>query len=165
MIEDSKSSGKWPVALPEDVGRKFDGALVPHPRLRSSSGWLMLTPGVDSAFSMLKTPLDFALVELVAFLRRKPETDRPWQASAVLVTSGPYRITRNPMYVGLTVAYLGEEVILLQLWPVVFLALAIVYVHRTVIPLEEDHLEEAYGERYREYRSRVRRWISATGLT
>jgi protein-S-isoprenylcysteine O-methyltransferase Ste14 len=75
------------------------------------------------------------------------------------VTSGPYRFTRNPMYVGLTCVYLGEAGLLKQIWPVLFLPLMIAYLNWTVIPLEEGKLTEAFRGDYLEYRSRVRRWI------
>jgi protein-S-isoprenylcysteine O-methyltransferase Ste14 len=86
-------------------------------------------------------------------------TTVPGQASSKLVTWGPYRLTRNPMYVGLVVAYLGEAGILKQVWPVVLLPLTIAYVHSIVIPLEEARLAEAFQEEYARYRRKVRRWI------
>jgi protein-S-isoprenylcysteine O-methyltransferase Ste14 len=76
-----------------------------------------------------------------------------------MVTWGPYRFTRNPMYVGLTIAYLGEALLLHQLWPVVLLPLVIAYVHWIVIPLEESKLQEAFGDHYVQYRARVGRWV------
>ena len=86
-------------------------------------------------------------------------TTVPGQASSQLVTWGPYRFTRNPMYVGLIVAYLGEAGILRQFWPVVLLPLTIAYVNWTVIPVEEAKLKEVFGADYDRYRARVRRWI------
>jgi protein-S-isoprenylcysteine O-methyltransferase Ste14 len=86
-------------------------------------------------------------------------TTVPGKSSAQLVTSGPYRFTRNPMYVGLTLAYLGEAGLLRQIWPVVLLPLTIAYVNWTVIPVEEAKLDEVFPGSYQQYRSRVRRWI------
>lgn len=86
-------------------------------------------------------------------------TTVPGKASSKLVTWGPYRISRNPMYVGLIVAYLGEAGILKQLWPVIVLPLTIAYVHSMVIPVEEAKLTEVFGKDYESYRGRVRRWI------
>jgi protein-S-isoprenylcysteine O-methyltransferase Ste14 len=91
--------------------------------------------------------------------RRARTTTIPGQISSTFVTGGPYRITRNPMYLGLTLAYLGEAGLLNQVWPVVLLPLVIAYVNWTVIPLEESRLREAFGEQYDHYRNRVRRWI------
>src|SRR5262245_9302864 len=78
----------------------------------------------------------------LATFRRARTTTVPGETSAQLVTWGPYRATRNPMYVGLTLAYLGEAGILRQFWPVVLLPLVIAYVNGVVIPLEETKLGE-----------------------
>ena len=91
--------------------------------------------------------------------RRARTTTVPGETSAQLVTWGPYRVTRNPMYVGLTLAYLGEAGILRQFWPVALLPLVLAYVNWVVIPLEETKLGEAFGAEYERYRGRVRRWI------
>src|SRR5438045_876862 len=77
--------------------------------------------------------------------RRARTTTVPGQASSVLVTWGPYRFTRNPMYVGLTLAYLGEAGILHQPWPLVLLPLVVAYVNWIVIPVEETKLKEVFG--------------------
>jgi protein-S-isoprenylcysteine O-methyltransferase Ste14 len=86
-------------------------------------------------------------------------TTVPGQTSSQMVTWGPYRFTRNPMYVGLSVAYLGEAGILHHVWPVLLLPLTLVYVNRVVIPLEEAKLTEAFGEQYELYCGKVRRWF------
>jgi len=90
----------------------------------------------------------------------KARTTRvPGNESSSLVTGGPYRSTRNPMYVGLTLAYLGEAGMLTQIWPLLFLPLVLVYLNAVVIPLEERKLAEVFGPSYDDYRHRVRRWI------
>jgi protein-S-isoprenylcysteine O-methyltransferase Ste14 len=86
-------------------------------------------------------------------------TTVPGKATSKLVTWGPYRVSRNPMYVGLVTAYLGEAGILKQVWPAIVLPLAVAYVHWIVIPLEEARLEEVFQEDYERYRKRVRPWI------
>jgi protein-S-isoprenylcysteine O-methyltransferase Ste14 len=86
-------------------------------------------------------------------------TTVPGEMSATMVTWGPYRYTRNPMYVGLTIAYLGEAVLLRQLWPMIVLPLVVAYCNWIVIPLEETKLREAFGEHYDQYRARLRRWV------
>ncbi len=91
---------------------------------------------------------------------QKAHTTRvPGEASTAMVTWGPYKFTRNPMYVGLTLAYLGEAGILHQLWPVGLLPLVLAYLNWTIIPIEERQLQKVFGTRYDEYRSRVRRWL------
>jgi protein-S-isoprenylcysteine O-methyltransferase Ste14 len=95
---------------------------------------------------------------LVTF-RRARTTTVPGKASSRLVTWGPYRFTRNPMYVGLIIAYLGEAVLLRQLWPLFLLPLIAAYLNWIVIPVEESKLKEVFPEGYDNYRSRVRRWL------
>jgi protein-S-isoprenylcysteine O-methyltransferase Ste14 len=90
--------------------------------------------------------------------RRARTTTVPGRASSQLVTWGPYRFCRNPMYVGLTIAYLGEAGIQRQLWPVILLPLTLAYINWVVIPVEEAKLREVIGEEYEQYRRRVRRW-------
>jgi protein-S-isoprenylcysteine O-methyltransferase Ste14 len=95
---------------------------------------------------------------LVIFHRARTTTV-PGRTSAKLVTWGPYRLSRNPMYVGLVLAYLGEAGILKQVWPVVLLPLTLAYINRVVIPVEEARLTEVFGGEYEQYRMKVRRWI------
>lgn len=95
---------------------------------------------------------------LVIF-HRAQTTTVPGRSSKQLVTWGPYRVTRNPMYVGLAVAYLGEAGILKHVWPVVLLPLTIAYLNWTVIPVEEARLTEDFRDEYEQYRARVRRWV------
>jgi protein-S-isoprenylcysteine O-methyltransferase Ste14 len=86
-------------------------------------------------------------------------TTTPGQASSQMVTRGPYRFTRNPMYIGLTLAYLGEAGILHQTWPLLLLPLVVAYVNWIVIPVEEAKLKEVFGDEYERYKARVRRWV------
>ena len=95
---------------------------------------------------------------LVLFGKAKTTTV-PGKLSGKLVTSGPYRFTRNPMYVGLVLAYLGEAGLLKQVWPVVLLPFTVAYINWTVIPVEEARLEEAFPNEYKQYRLQVRRWF------
>src|SRR5690349_18603855 len=72
--------------------------------------------------------------------RKARTTTVPGQLSSRLITSGPYRVSRNPMYWGLSLAYLGEAAILNQVWPVLFLVATVVYLNAIVIPVEEARL-------------------------
>jgi protein-S-isoprenylcysteine O-methyltransferase Ste14 len=86
-------------------------------------------------------------------------TTVPGQASSRLVSWGPYRFSRSPMYVGLIIAYLGEAALLRQLWPVCLLPLIAAYLNWIVIPVEESKLKEVFAEEYERYRAKVRRWL------
>lgn len=95
---------------------------------------------------------------LVLF-RKAKTTTVPGKSSLKLVTWGPYRFTRNPMYVGLVLAYIGEAALLEQIWPIVVLPFTVAYLNWTVIPVEEAKLEEAFQDQYVQYRLRVGRWF------
>ena len=83
----------------------------------------------------------------------------PLRPVRTLVTTGPYRFTRNPIYLGLTIAYLGVAAMQDQVWPLVTLPLGLWILRRTVIDVEEAHLAGRFGEEYEKYRRRVRRWV------
>ncbi len=83
----------------------------------------------------------------------------PHHRSSALVTRGAYRWTRNPMYVGLTLAYLGVAAVLGSVWALPLLAVPLYVIHTHVIPMEERLLEDAFGEAYTQYKTRVRRWL------
>ena len=83
----------------------------------------------------------------------------PWAPSSAIVSDGIYRITRNPMYVGMALVMLGLALIIGSPASIVMVGLAILIVDRFVIRREEAYLEAKFGEDYRAYRTRVRRWL------
>ena len=95
---------------------------------------------------------------LVTF-RRARTTTVPGKSSSRLVTWGPYRFSRNPMYVGLATAYLGEAFLLRQVWPAALLPIVLAYMNWVVIPVEQARLTEVFGTEYAAYQRRVRRWF------
>ena len=95
----------------------------------------------------------------VGLFKKSGQDARPWMPSPSLVLHGAYRFTRNPMYVGLALAYIGEAGILRHVWPLVLLPVVLVYLNWVVIPVEEARLTEAFLDAYPQYRRSVRRWI------
>ncbi len=83
----------------------------------------------------------------------------PWRPSSALVTDGPYRFSRNPMYVGMAFLFAGLTFALGALVALALLPVVIVVIDRYVIAREEPYLERRFGEAYNEYRTRVRRWL------
>lgn len=83
----------------------------------------------------------------------------PFTTPTTLVQTGPYRFTRNPMYLGMTLLHLGVALALNAMWPIVLLPMALVALFRMVIRREEEHLWQTFGDDYVAYRSRVRRWL------
>ena len=95
---------------------------------------------------------------LMAF-RRVRTTLIPNRPAAALATGGPYRLTRNPMYVSLVALYAGLTFILNDVWPLIVLPAVIVVVDRAVIAREERYLSQAFPDEYPAYCTRVRRWL------
>jgi protein-S-isoprenylcysteine O-methyltransferase Ste14 len=77
----------------------------------------------------------------------------------VLIDSGPYEFSRNPMYVAWTLLYLGIAAIVNSWWLIFFLPAVITFTHYFVVRREEQRLEQQFGEEYRQYRGRVRRYL------
>lgn len=90
---------------------------------------------------------------------RAGTTPNPRRPTTALVAQGPYRFTRNPMYLGLALVYLGVALLLNAAWPLVLFPVAIMLVERWVIAREEVYLERRFGDAYRAYKARVRRWL------
>jgi len=95
---------------------------------------------------------------MVTFGRAKTAIN-PHHSASRLVTHGPYRFTRNPMYTGLTIAYLGASALLDTAWPIVALPIVLVVLVKTVISREERYLSDAFGSEYSTYVASVRRWL------
>jgi protein-S-isoprenylcysteine O-methyltransferase Ste14 len=83
----------------------------------------------------------------------------PYSPSTALVTSGPYKLSRNPGYLGMTLAYAGTSLLCGALWPFATLVPTLALIDRGVIRREERYLEDRFGQDYRSYRARVRRWL------
>lgn len=110
-------------------------------------GVLLIVVGIALAASAIRT------------FRRAGTTVRPDRASKALVTSGPFRFTRNPMYLSLSVVYMAVSFITDALWPLLFLIPAVAVIHYFVIPREERHLRSRFGAEYEAYVGSVRRWL------
>jgi protein-S-isoprenylcysteine O-methyltransferase Ste14 len=95
----------------------------------------------------------------LGLFRLEKTTTIPFETATTLVMRGPYRFTRNPMYVGLLLAYVGVAGVNAQLWPILVLPLLVSYLQRTVIPLEEGRLTATFGDKYLSYCASVRRWL------
>jgi protein-S-isoprenylcysteine O-methyltransferase Ste14 len=94
-----------------------------------------------------------------ATFRRAGTAIVPVQPASALVSGGPYRFTRNPMYLGLTIAYLGLAGVTNMAWPIVLLPLVLIVLATAVIEKEEGYLRATFGADYDAYCARVRRWL------
>ena len=95
----------------------------------------------------------------IRHFRRHRTTVEPFGTPTALVSTGPYRFTRNPMYLGIVTTLLGIALVVATLpfllAPVAFFAI----INATQIPREEARLTALFGDQYTHYRQRVRRWL------
>ena len=118
----------------------------PRALLRLAGGTLAAIGGLASA-------------AVVREFRRASTPVSPIRAAAHIVSAGPYRYSRNPDYIGQMLIYTGVSAGANTWWPLLFLPLVMLTVERGVVEREERYLEAKFGQEYRDYRSRVPRWI------
>src|SRR2546428_13804542 len=134
----------------------FVAGVGAHRLLRVGGG-----PEPPATAGLLGWGLRGAGVLLVAsagyLFRRAGTTPNPTKPTSALVQWGPYRFTRNPMYVGMAVLYVGGSLLLNDPWPLAFLPIAVTLVQRRGIAREEAYPEGRFGGDNRTYKARVRR--------
>jgi len=91
--------------------------------------------------------------------RRHRTALMPWAPSTELVRDGPYRFTRNPIYLAFGMLYLGAALLFDSTYILAMLVVVLVLFDRLQIPREERYLEQKFGEEFKNYKSKVRRWI------
>ena len=91
--------------------------------------------------------------------RRTGQSVIPWKPTPELIFQGPYRFTRNPMYVGLTLMQIGIGVALNNLWISLLAAVTLAIIHVIAVRPEEAYLSQKFGDPYRAYLTRVRRYL------
>lgn len=142
----------------------FGGALL----LGCLLSWLIpFGPGLGSANGRaLAAGATFALLGLalgiasIHALRQAGTTERIGEGETkAMVESGPYRFTRNPIYIGLTLLYFGLAIMLTSEWMLVLLVPVLVILQRGVVMREEAYLTEKFGDAYKSYQARVPRWL------
>ena len=102
--------------------------------------------------------LAFMIWGLLTFLRFRTAVS-PYRPASQVVTSGPYRFSRNPMYVGFTIAYIGGILTKNTLWALLLLPVILWLLIVLVIRPEERYLTKSFGSVYTDYAKRVRRWL------
>jgi protein-S-isoprenylcysteine O-methyltransferase Ste14 len=95
-------------------------------------------------------------IRLMVRAHTSPDPHRP---TTVLLTEGPYRRSRNPIYLGFLLIYLGFTIIVGTLWGVLLSPLVVWTVKRLIVEPEERYLQARFDARYLAYKSRVRQWL------
>jgi protein-S-isoprenylcysteine O-methyltransferase Ste14 len=119
-------------------------------------GWKALLALIGVACLAAGVTLDIAAIRTLGASRTTVRPDRP---ARNLVTDGPYRLSRNPIYLGNTVALIGLALVFDVPWFLVTAPLAALAVQELAIRREERHLAELFPEAWEAYASRVRRWF------
>ena len=101
----------------------------------------------------------WVMLSAVAAFRRIDEDPNPMEPTGTLTFDGPYTLTRNPMYLGMALILGGLALAGNALWPLLALVPVIWVIRTQVIAKEEAYLEAKFGNEYREFKARVRRWI------
>ncbi|MFC0668138.1 methyltransferase family protein [Azotobacter chroococcum] len=111
------------------------------------AGWGLIDSGI----------LMMLWAALQMFVQRT--TVNPYGTPAKLIVSGPFRLSRNPIYLADTLIYCGIALLLASAWPWLLLPALILCMSRWVIRHEEALLSQLFGEQFEAYRARVRRWL------
>jgi protein-S-isoprenylcysteine O-methyltransferase Ste14 len=95
----------------------------------------------------------------VSTMRKTGQSENPYKTTTEIVESGPYAMTRNPMYLQMVLVCFGFSFLLSNGWTLILTPACAVLLYALVIKPEETYLERKFGEPYLEYKTRVRRWI------
>lgn len=127
---------------------------------RITTATLAVPDPAFAAAAIALAGLAFDVAGIVSFLRAKTTVNplRPEKAT-VLVSSGVYRITRNPMYVGMLFLLIAWGVYLTSTWALLGPLAFVLYMNRFQIGPEERALEALFGDEFSDYRKKVRRWL------
>ena len=94
-----------------------------------------------------------------SLFKKKQTTVKPHEMPNFFIDYGPFKISRHPMYLGMFSILFGSAIFLGSVFPFIFSILFIIIIERMFIPMEEKNLEKKFGNKYVDYKKRVRRWI------
>jgi protein-S-isoprenylcysteine O-methyltransferase Ste14 len=126
-------------------------ALLPGSAVPDALAWILGGAFVLSGLALLSS--------FIGAFRRAHTAVAPYSPTTAIVTDGPYRVTRNPGYLGMALVYIGVALLSHALWVLLPLPLVLAIVDRGVIAREERYLEGKFGQEYLDYKRRVRRWV------
>jgi len=121
---------------------------------------MTLSPGLRISMGMAAAVLGLVLmVGAVGLFRRTGQNPTPWKPTPEIISTGVYRITRNPMYVGMALLQIAIGIGLGNWWIIILLPVVLAIVYGAVVRHEERYLEEKFEDAYRDYKKAVRRWL------
>jgi protein-S-isoprenylcysteine O-methyltransferase Ste14 len=116
--------------------------------------WLLVATG-----ALLFTTGAATMLAAAGLFRRLGTHVPPSRPTTLIATTGPYRWTRNPMYLGMALVYSGIAIGFDGAIALALLPLVLIVIQRQVIAREERYLEAKFGDDYRRYKAEVRRWL------
>ncbi|SOH95404.1 Protein-S-isoprenylcysteine O-methyltransferase Ste14 [Monaibacterium marinum] len=108
--------------------------------------------------AILALALALGLWGVVVFKRAGTNVS-PHTPALLIVSSGPYRFSRNPMYIAIELVQLGLGLAVSMEWSIIIAPLALIALHYGVVLREEAYLTEKFGDQYTEYKQQTRRWL------
>jgi protein-S-isoprenylcysteine O-methyltransferase Ste14 len=130
------------------------GLLVPLPWIGQPLSDILFAVGLLAIGAALAL-----IIMAIRTLRRHNTTEMPHRPAEHLVTDGPFGLTRNPIYLGDTLLFIGIGLASGVWWFIILGIVAAFATQKLAIEREERHLDARFGKRYRDYRKKVRRWI------
>lgn len=127
-----------------------------------NNAWPLAMPaGLDNRnYGILLIIVSILLAAWSLYEFHKADTDvRPDKPDSALLTSGPYRFSRNPLYIVLTLIQLTVAIWLDNLWVMLMVIPSLIVITNYAIVREEQYLETLFGQQYLDYKRRVRRWL------
>lgn len=101
----------------------------------------------------------FVMLAGTSRFRKLGNNLEPWKHSNQIVSSGIYGYTRNPMYLGMALTYVGLALWFRSSWAIIVLPVVILVIRSQVIAREERYLAQKFGDEYLAYKGKVRRWF------
>ena len=120
---------------------------IPCPVWMKMIGWLIILGGLGAAFSAVRT------------MTQAHTSPDPHTPTSALVKQGPYRYSRNPIYLGFLLLMIGLPLTFGFYWGAILSPVLVDAYNRLIIEREEAYLERKFGQEYIEYKSKVRRWL------
>ncbi len=131
--------------------------------LEQGQGWRILPAGWHGPRVALSGALILFGVGLVVYCARQFKQAQthiePWRPTSSVITSGPYRYSRNPIYLGIAIAGVGIALAFNSCWMLFGVLVFALIANKHVIEKEEEYLEGKFGESYLNYRRETRRWL------
>ena len=150
--------GLWGAGTPSGRFFSLRGRVLPGSRRPPAADTLWIRGATAHNLAGMDVPIPLARLTVRALAQAHTAVD-PRHPTTTLVTTGPFRYSRNPIYLALTLLYLGVALLVNALWIVLLVVPSVLVIRYGVIAREEAYLTRMFGEAYRQYMRQVRRWL------